>query len=208
MTDIYTEAFNAYKPNKQTVADLIVELYEGTSDPTMRERLAGAYKYFQPAQPAKPKNLWQWVAQAVSNDPHRPFIHNVWCDGEFAVATDGHRLHMIPCKNAPGYYTVDGHRMDGLDEQWTFPDYKRVIPQGLDYREISIDTSKVERSPVNDKLYWYPLNDGFSIDKRYFDQAVGFFTSHSATWDGTKNPVRFDMADGAVAVVILIRKAK
>lgn len=199
--NIYTQAFESRKPKKNEIRDLLVELYESTENDTIRARLAEAYRYFTPTVAAKPKTRWDWVSLAISNDQTRPHLHNVWCDGEYAVAIDGHRLHMTPCNFAPGYYTVDGKRMDGLEDQWTFPDYKRVIPDNT-HAPLVIDTARVEKKG---EIYHYKITDNFGINKRYHDQSVGLCAPTGVAWDGDVGPVRFDFADGSVAVVMGIR---
>jgi len=57
--------------------------------------------YFAPKPRKKPKSAYEWVSLAASKDDARQFLCAVHCDGEWMVATDGHRLHLAPADGLP-----------------------------------------------------------------------------------------------------------
>lgn len=78
----------------------------------------------------------QWVAKATSKDKIRPFMQNVLIDGGYAVATDGHRLHMAEISDdmPDGLYKIIVSNakmiiMEQTDfEKKDFPQYERAFP--------------------------------------------------------------------------------
>ena len=71
------------------------------------------YKHFLPRPQAKPKTPEQWVQLAVATkkDP-REYLHYAWSDGARFMASNGHRLHLVPTNLPPGFYDQALQRID------------------------------------------------------------------------------------------------
>jgi len=119
--NIQTKAYETpRKPTKGSIQSLLEKLYNETNNEELKSELAGAFKYFQPTLPKISKNLNQWIALA-----NRPYLHNAYSNGEKLIATDGHRIHMIPSELEKGYYDAAGVK---LDIDGNFPDVMRAVP--------------------------------------------------------------------------------
>lgn len=125
MTTIQTLAANAGKLSKSKVQQLLADLYAKSDDELLQNKLAGAYAHFMPALPKKAKTSFEWVCKARSKRAARYYINNAYSDGEYLVATDGHRLHYIPTELEEGYYDQNG---DKIEVDATFPIWRRISP--------------------------------------------------------------------------------
>lgn len=158
--NIQTHAYKTAKPKKNDLQVFIEELYKKTSDSETKEQLAAAYKYFQPAIPKLTKNIIEWVCIAKQKENGgRAYLENAYCDGGYLYATDGHRLHYIPFMKDPGYYSVQGVKLD-LD--YTFPDVKRVIPakemkDTIDMRKLKHESNEFVTVSLFNTTYKFNL---------------------------------------------------
>lgn len=141
------------------------------------EQLATLYRYFEPkatsAQLAD--DDFAWCAAAVSKDDTRLYIQNIYCDGEGnLIATDGQRIHVATFGGAEGYYTPRGQLLKGATGKWTFPDWRRAIPDPdeterlLWYRCLS-EVFAIKGATA---LEAYELADGTLVDRSLWDAAV------------------------------------
>lgn len=115
------------KMKKDVLIKHLEELYEEAVD-SHKSYLADLYSHFLPPAPKVAKTAVDWVFKAVYKGNARPCLQNIYCDGENIVATGGHRLHMAkaPEGTEVGFYNQMGKKINGVN--YTFPDYKRVIP--------------------------------------------------------------------------------
>lgn len=180
------------KPNKTEIQHLIQTMYEETED----HRLAQLYKYFMPAMPKKPKNVFQWVALAVSTDKTRPYLHKVYSDGENIVATNGHILHLAPDGRPEGFYCpiTEEHLPDYCG---AFPNkYKEVIPEKTD---TYILKKELVTLPDSRGVAYKSTVGGFVYDKKPLDKCLSYGEPES--YSGGK-PMRMDFKDDRVALIM------
>ena len=104
----------------------------GASLPT--EQLEALYKYFMPALPKAVKKDWQWISRAVGKRDIRTSINWLYSDGSRLMATDGHRLHIIPSTMTKGYYHPK--TLDSIDLDALYPDIDRVIGNRGDFEPL------------------------------------------------------------------------
>lgn len=169
MQNIANHAIRMPKLSKAGAQDYLRTLYATAATDNQRNALASLYNYFMPAAPKSPKTPFQWVAMATSNDATRPYLHHCYSTGTDLMATDGHRLHLVPATLPAGYY----HRITGepIDlPNCTFPDCKRLMPQNptlahLDVGALPIQT--VGKAMAYDVGMPYHL-----INKQYLDAVV------------------------------------
>ena len=144
MTNIQTLAanINAVKMKKEEAAELIEQLYIDRNSVNDYE-LTRLYVYFMPALPKIARTDFQWLAKAISKDDTRPYLQYIYCDGEHAIATDGHRMHWLPCNIPVGFYDSNQNKIDvsGL----TFPDWKRVIASFEHSDTLDIEACPIEK---------------------------------------------------------------
>ena len=169
---------------------------------------------------------WLWVIKALSTNPNRPAIRHI-CVSECGsvVATDGYRLHkwnpeFLPPSMTPGVYSVVSKSaklivLKNQSEEFTFPDWKQIIPRGQD-NKITLGDSKAGVSSKS-ALGVVVLETVTLIDSDYITDALGFgtLTSRKAdclvgvtcTWkDETgKNPVCLFPENDKQAVLMPIR---
>ena len=104
----------------------------GASLPT--EQLEALYKYFMPALPKAVKKDWQWISRAVGKRDFRPTMNWLYSDGSRLMATDSHRLHIIPSTMTKGYYHPK--TLDSIDLDAVYPDIDRVIGNRGDFEPL------------------------------------------------------------------------
>lgn len=194
--NIYTKAYNAKKPKKDAVAELLEALYD--LNPEMQDDIAAAYKYFMPAQSKTPKNAFEWVALACSKQATRPYLNFVWCTGEEAVAIDGHRLHYAPCDKPEGYYDHKGNPI-ALDLK--FPDWQRVFPNLK-------DADKVHGFEIADNKDYKAIDSkGEKMSEHHFqiiyvDSALSLKGDYEALWTINGEPMQINFNDGRKALIM------
>lgn len=136
-TEVLRLASTGKKATKAQIAKLILTMAD---DPALRghtDDLADLYRYFAPKAPTgKPtKDPWAWLCQAINPKDARPVLRYVYCDGDHAWATDGHRLHRIADGRAQGLYDpVSQTRMYSVTWQpsegehpGAYPDVHRLV---------------------------------------------------------------------------------
>lgn len=166
MTNIQTLAYNTKKkPTKDNAQYILEKLYKESEDAIQKQELAALYKWFTPASPKVCNNKMQWVEKAKekSSEP-RYYLHNGYYDGENYVATDGHRLHLIPLEadflHKNSYYD---YKCNIIECEGNFPQYKKIIPK----KEVEgifnidnitmIDDTRAEILLFNDTTYHFNI---------------------------------------------------
>lgn len=162
----------AHKPKKSKAAawTALQAVIVGDVTPA---NLATLYRYFEPkatsAQLAD--NDFAWCSAAVEKGGHREYIENMYCDGQGnLIATDGNRMHVATFDGVEGYYTPQGHLMEGATDNWTFPNWERVMPDETErllwYRCLS------EVFATDEGCEAYELPDGTLVNRAFWDAAV------------------------------------
>lgn len=167
-SNIQTKAFNLpYKPKKEDVQDYIEKLYNTTQDNQDKARLAELYKFFMPTPPAKCKDLKQWVTKALNLNHDRPTLQAAYCDGENYIATDGHRMHIIPLTLFPtGYYD---HKLNKLDIDLIYPEYKRLIPTKTLKDKLIVTSGIIDK---NKDITFHLFNAPIKFNLRYITELM------------------------------------
>ncbi len=205
LNEIATRAANfRYKTKKEDAFQIVRELAEKPVDP---ESLAKLYAFFMPPLPAKAKGF-KWVARAMGQNDVRYYLNYVHSEGSRVVATDGHRLHLMPGDLPAGYY-------DKAETQCNvaanYPDIDRVIPprhqaeEKYNLHEILHKLPVVEVGGVKVKTHAYVLPDGSHVNKRYLDQAVAKDEPAILRLYEDGRPARIDFEDGRLAVIMPMR---
>ena len=169
---------------------------------------------------------WLWVIKALNQDPNRPVLQSI-CVSECGsvVATDGGRLHkwnpeVLPEGMTPGVYSVVSKSaklivLKNQSEEFTFPNWKQVIPRGHD-NKITLGDSKIGVSSKS-AIGAVMLETVTLIDSDNITDALGFgtLTSRKAsrlvgvtcTWEDEtgKNPVCLFPENDKQAVLMPIR---
>lgn len=199
--NIQTLAYNSKKIKKTEAQDIVENLYNSfTDDKETQKDIAKLYKYFMPTLPKKPKTLFQWLGMACGKEEVRPYLHHIWCDGENAVATNGHILFAAPCEKPEGFYDWQGNK---IESDLTFPQWQRVIPNynasdNFDFNELKLG----DRNG-----YHHDKAHGHDFDMAYIEQALAFGGKVKyCQWnfDGTPMLITFD--DMRRAVIMPRRK--
>lgn len=78
-----------------------------------------------------PKDLY-WLTAAIAKDDDKPALQRVQVGAGAAFATDGLRLHALPCTETPGLYDVDQRTakdtlISHSDYPNPYPDCRRAI---------------------------------------------------------------------------------
>lgn len=165
--NLIEQAVKIKKPTKTDAQQIIKRIAEQC--PEQIQDLAALYVYFMPATPKKPKTDFQWVAQAAGKKDVRYYLNYVYVDEKNIVATDGHRLHMIPNSDniEPGYYLPNGDKAHGPDFA-KYPDYEQVKPATGEIKEYNIDSLGIKEGGG---IIAYNLGDNY-YQKLYLDQAL------------------------------------
>jgi len=74
---------------------------------------------------AKAKSPIEWLSKHRANKDEWSHLSYLYSDGKRLIATDGHRLALLPTVLAPGFYDDD---LNKLDVDHTYPNIDRVIP--------------------------------------------------------------------------------
>lgn len=190
MTNIQTEAYNLRKPNKAWARKLLEQLYEQSPD----DAYAMLYKYFEVTPPKNPKTLQEWVNKARSSEAFRPQLHHSYYDGEYLIATNGHRLHRVKCDLPQvGYYHADGSYMY-ID--FKFPETSRVFPSHTHSFQFDMNKhcrkhdEQLYRLTIFDGVKWY-VNRKYLDDLMWKDKTAQIFTSYN----DSKSPIHFVFDD-------------
>jgi hypothetical protein len=128
------------KPTKKELLTVIDELIE-KGDPLDKKLVGLVWLYFEknPSQKAA-DDLRYWVAQAVSKDDTKSFMHNVRCEPGKLIATDGHRLHIAEVSevSADGFLEPITLTPIEFDEQFPpYGDIEKIAPPAT--KTVSFD---------------------------------------------------------------------
>lgn len=139
------------KPKKADIRQSLITIAAGIEDNQTLDTLAGIFAYFMESSTTKkPKTAFDWVALATGSDKDvRVYLRGVMVSDDHTVATDGHRLHLVPRERNTGYYLRTGEESD-LDGQ-TYPTYTRVIPPKKD-RDLIKTTKQALLAGRRDQL--------------------------------------------------------
>lgn len=192
------------KPKSEHVFDIVKSMIgDGVVD---GKDAATLYAYFIPAS-TKGKTVKtpeQWVGLAKGVRDVRAGLNLLYSDGENLVATDGHRLHMMPTTLRPGYYDA---AMQSVECDYIYPDYKGVIPDACKMTEYSADISELKIDAESKNLVWYMLPCGAQVQKRYLDGALQKEEQFKYLSNGPGNAILLQFDDGR-KVVIMPRHVK
>lgn len=174
MKEIYTLAAQT-KCGKTQAMQVLERFYENMSEEQQclnKHDIAKLFSFFTPkATSKKAKSPIDWVNLAVSDDATRHYLVATYSDGEFLVATDGHRLHRIETDLLVGYYDKLGNAID-LDG--TFPDYKRLIFDATGKVEVTLDIEKAKLDKQGKSwVYVFDvMGTPYVFKKKYVDDAL------------------------------------
>lgn len=187
-----------HKPKKDECQSIVKGLYEATDDMPTKNALAKLYTYFMPSAPKTPKTPFQWVAQAVADDGARLYLNHVYTAGDgVMVATSGQVLHYttaLESMAAGFYHPISGEHVK-LNDCYTFPEWRRVLPpdmQGL--APLNVDEFKVREVGKYKPRLCVDI-EGLAFDIQQVRQAIvmmkdpqyklfGFVTSNLFISDG------------------------
>jgi len=104
--------------------------------------LASLYIHFTPTPSAKYKRPLDILKRIMPKNDVRYYLNSIYADSEHIVATDGHRLALIPNKDnlETGFYD---RNMVRFDLNANYPDYKRVLPVTRSSVVITQDQIKI-----------------------------------------------------------------
>lgn len=133
--------------------------------------------YFSPPVPKEPRDAFDWVAKAVSDDRDvRKYLRYVYVEDGEMVATNGHRMHIAKTELPNGFYDPRTRLL--VDTDAKYPDYKRVIPK---LEKMECDTGRkcwiTSAMQLRGKEVFYVTIGDVAINKMYLDEAM-------ATLDG------------------------
>jgi len=184
---------------------------EGFGELTFESKdLAKLYAALNPPRRVKPGAFgFDWVHRAIAKkDDSRECLKQVYCDGMNFVATDGHRLHLIPCPpgTTSGYYDRSGALLPDPTSIGPFPDYMRIVSRTerhpkcvLNIAELPIECSGY----LNHTFYdVYVLPNGALVNDIYFGQAIhGAKTVVAYLSQDAEETIRLELPDQAVAII-------
>ena len=161
--------------------------------------------------------LVRWVASARADkrDAVRYFLHGIYVegfstilpDGPRFIATNGQRLHWAPMETSPlptgikdGCYSIEAESnkrvLLRLQTGWTFPNYRRVLPDVDHYTCEVVDATvgKTRFTPegkalAHTKLIWAVMHTAqVTINIFYLTPMIGL------TWNVRWNPKNTEQA--------------
>lgn len=183
------------KTNKNRAYEIITDLIEQSEAPN-DDQLAALYNFFIPP-PRKIKTCFQWVNMAVDKKEERYNLRHVYVADGVMVATDGHRLHLMPTDLDEGFYDKNGVRIE-VDAK--FPDYSRVISEMKGERySWTREDCKVIVSDVE----IYKLSNGATVNKKYWDEATTGEETVDFYQDGKYDPIRIVFEDPDKIAVVM-----
>ena len=204
MSTLATLADTIYKPKKDQVRSILCGLYE--QHPELGYDLAALYTYFMPAKPKKPKTDFDWLSAATDAESNRTFQRFVYANDKHAVATDGHRMHLMSLSDIhldAGFYDRSRNLVERDDQ---YPDYQRVLPERNPQRECGADVFSELVEVAKSFAYRMEiggLHCGFA--KQYVDQALSIMQNPCVTLpDSANKAVRID-DDHHTAVIMPMR---
>ena len=188
----------------------IVEGLDDTEDKGRKAKLSSLLRYFETNPKARAgKDAFAWMAQAVSTDKTRLALTVVSYDDENVVATDGHRLHIMPnTGERRGFYTAQGQpEIEGP----TYPNYKQIIPDTTGRARVVLKLAELTVDHVSQGLDVCEICGGlyelkFIKEALAFDgEAVAFIP---ALFEGVPDgPIALEMGEGRRAFVMPRRRA-
>ena len=167
--------------------------------------MAQLYAYFMPKTPAKPKTPEAWVALAMAKNDVREYLQFLYSDGKRLMATDGHRLHIVPTELPEGYYDKQLNKLENIE--YRYPEVDRVIPENY---SMTLDPKEL-------KAIHYGTEDGkaprvawafgeLAINKPYLDQALlGFPMDQLIKHGGKDKAILIEDGEGRLAVIMPVR---
>lgn len=193
------------KPKSEHVFDIVKSMI---GDGAIQGKDAATlYAYFIPAS-TKGKTVKtpeQWVMLAMGVNDVRNYLNFAYSDGENLVATDGHRLHMMPTKLPTGFYD---RNMAMVTVNGNFPNYQRIIPDATRMTEYSADIKELKIDAESKRLVWYMLPCGAQVQKKYLDDAIQKDEQFKYLSNGPGNAILLQFDDGRKAVIMPRRVQK
>lgn len=127
INELASAANKAQKLSKPKLYERVLKIVTTQDGDMSFDDMVALYAFFVPAVPAKPKTQIQWIYKAVPKNDVRYYLNQAYCDGEYLVGTDGHRLHAFELEDKlePGYYNSE---LVKIECDGRYPDWKRVMP--------------------------------------------------------------------------------
>jgi hypothetical protein len=187
-----------------------------SSDPIAAEKaLSNLYSFFSGATKKMAKYTPEkWVAIAMANKDIRQFSNYVYSDGSNLIATDGYRMHVVPCTNYPkGYYD---RNMISVSMDDVYPNWGSVIMNTIKEGVVFYEHVELAKTPVVNvapMVDAYDLPDGVRVNCKYVDEAIQMFEDkghikYYVEFNKSNKPVKimFVGDDGQRAVIMVIQK--
>ena len=138
------------------------------------QELEGMLLHFAPKPAKKAKTAMEWLSKVVAEYRDlRSALKYIYCDGEFAFASDGKRAHRVPANGmTEGYYCPKTHlKITYFDGK--YPDMSRIFDRATKVAVVSTlaDCEGYHLTP-DGKYMTYELKDGTCVNKRYMDEAT------------------------------------
>jgi len=173
MKELYTQAATI-KCRKPKALELLKDMYQKMNDAEKEKYLdtiANLMSFFTPKPTGKVKKPMDWVNLAISKEQSRYYLCYAYSDGEWLVATDGHRLHRIKTSLSKGYHDTAGN---AIDIDGTFPDYKKLFFDIKDKIEVTLDVDNANTEHYNKKWFYVFEVEGveWAVNKKYLDEAL------------------------------------
>jgi hypothetical protein len=182
----------------------IEDILGGHADLIDSKLIGLVWLYFEPRPSQRAaKHDSYWVAQAVSTDENRPWIHCVRTEPGKLIATDGHRVHLATGQNVTSEGYLDATTLTPVEAPapgMDFPPYEQVMPamsEGAELVKLE-DFVPADRDSVK-------LN-GVLFNRRYVREAFAGSDQMLFGITGALDPVRLESTDGKrVAVIMPLR---
>lgn len=206
-------------PKKEDCYEALVDIWNtnaDTKDESLVCKFAVLFNYFEPKVTKKSgTDKFAWLFQAVTTDPTREVLMYAYCDGDFVVATDGRRLHLMPNEEglAKGYYNQRKELIPEQDHPYTYPNYKQVIPNysgsevkiEMRHSELVADSSERVRRKI---IHYKHIVDEFKINLQYLKEATTMDEKFTVLYDAMPAPFLLKLSGGRLAVIMPVRKDK
>lgn len=174
ITKVYKHPYRS----KAKTAEYIQDLIESGKQPTADD-LAAIYRYMMPARASKLRKNhtpYEWVAIAAANDKDkRKYLQWVYADGNRIMASDGHRLHILPDDRTPGYYCPRTQAKVHDSDWYPYPDVDLIVslPTSGNYSTTQNPAAEVVAgSPKQTTTIVQLTGTEYTLQDRYFDEAT------------------------------------
>ena len=153
-----------------------------------------------------------FVLKARGIDPDRPHLNMLHAEGENLVCTDGWRLHKFTgdhCIEDGDYLIISATGKQivlTLCSDYSFPDWKRVMPNKAEYKEVpevmdmhEASLKKKEVHELSKKYFAFIKQTACLVDLNFFSDLTG--RSWTVFFKGKHDSVLFE--DGEYTALIM-----